>query len=472
MTQQHVHIKTRFAPSPTGLVHMGNIRTALFNDLFVKHHKGTFLLRIEDTDRERSKAEYTEQLQQDLQWLELNWQEGPGRDEGNGPYRQSARQSIYDDYYKRLEQAGNVYPCFCSEEELQLMRKVQRASGRPPRYAGTCRNLSDEQIEEKLAAGLNPTLRFAVPENEVIAFEDMVRGSMRFESNDIGDFIVRRTDGTSPFMFCSVIDDALMKVTHVLRGEDHITNTPRQLMILQALGLPEPTYGHIALIVAADGSPLSKRHGSKSVVELREQGYLPIAINNYLARLGHYYGHDNLLSLEQLAEQFKVKSLSKSPAKFNLEQLHYWQKEAVLHADMECLDEWLKDVVADRVPLEHRRTFLDAVHANILFPEDAKLWVAVFFGSLAAFDDEQREMLKEAGAEYFSEALNAYQQHGEDVKSITNHLKEKLGLKGKALFMPLRVALTGQQHGPELVKVMTLLSDDTIRERLQNAKDL
>ena len=472
MTDIECNVKTRFAPSPTGLVHVGNIRTALFNALYAKHRDGTFLLRIEDTDQERSREEYMHQLEQDMLWLNLDWQEGPNHDCGNGPYRQSNRQSIYDDYYTRLEQAGGAYPCFCTEEELKLMRKVQLASGRPPRYAGTCKNLSDDQIKEKCAAGIKPTLRFSVPENEVIEFNDMVRGEMKFESNDIGDFIIRRADGTSPFMFCSVIDDALMGVTHVLRGEDHITNTPRQLMIVAALGLEAATYGHISLITAHDGSPLSKRHGSKSIKELNEKGYLPLAINNYLARLGHHYSQEEVMTFDELAAHFKVESLSKSPAKFNDEQLLFWQKECVAKLDNVQLKIWLEAVLVDLVPSEQMDAFLEFVKANITFPEDAKHWAEVIFSDLPEIDSHSKKILSDAGSEYFQQAQQAYAKYGSDVKAITNHLKEALGVKGKALFMPLRVAITGQEHGPELAKLVAMMSEQKINSRLLAAQEI
>ena len=273
-------VKARFCPSPTGLIHLGNARTALFSALFAKKMDGVFLLRIEDTDRERSKQEYADILMQDLKWMGLEWQEGPDHDCGAGPYYQAQRQFIYDDYYERLEVAGMAYPCFCSEEELALARKIQRASGKPPRYPGTCRKLSDEQIAVKLSQGCQPTLRFKVLDDEWVEYEDFVRGKQKFNSNDIGDFIIRRGDGTSPFMYVNAIDDSLMGVTHVMRGEDHITNTPRQLMILAALGLRAPQYGHISLITGQDGSPLSKRNGSRSIEALRLEGYLPEAVIN------------------------------------------------------------------------------------------------------------------------------------------------------------------------------------------------
>lgn len=210
-------------------MHLGNVRTALFNDLLAKNLKGVFLLRIEDTDRERSEQRYSETLMHDLKWLGLIWDEGPEKEAGAGPYYQSQRQKFYDEYYQQLEGSERAYPCFCSEEELALMRKVQRSAGKPPRYAGTCRALTSTQIKEKLDQKIKPTLRFRVPDHEVVEFEDMVHGLQRFQTDDIGDFIIRRMDGTPPFLYCNAIDDALMRVTHVLRGEDHLANTPVKL---------------------------------------------------------------------------------------------------------------------------------------------------------------------------------------------------------------------------------------------------
>lgn len=463
-------LKTRFCPSPTGLLHMGNVRTALFNYLFAESQKGTFLLRIEDTDIERSRSEFTDALQRDLHWLGLEWQEGPGVDQGHGPYHQSKRQAIYDDYYQRLEEADEAYPCFCTSEQLALSRKVQRAAGKPPRYPGTCRKLTDEQIQEKLEQGLRPTLRFEVPQNEVIEFQDLVRGEQKFQSDDIGDFIIRRANGTSPFMFCNAIDDALMGVTHILRGEDHLTNTPRQIMILQALGLPIPTYGHIALIVAPDGSPLSKRHGSRSVEELREAGYLPLGVINYLARLGHYYDKEALMTLTELAENFKLKSLSKSPAKFNPKQLNFWQKQAVERLTEQELWEWLDESLRNKIPNEKRQLFLETIKPNIQFPKEASYWFDVCFKELIDIDDNGKKLLQKADKAYFSEALSALEQYNGDPKKIIEQLKVKLDLKGKALYQPLRIALTGTEHGPELNKLFELIEFQWIKQRLEEAK--
>jgi len=462
-------IKTRFCPSPTGLMHLGNVRTALFNDLLAKSANGQFLLRIEDTDRERSDERYTKALMEDLVWLGLNWQEGPQHDQGNGPYHQSERQSIYNDYYQRLVTADYAYPCFCSEEELALQRKIQRSAGRPPRYPETCRNLTAEQRDEKISQGIKPTLRFSVPKNETIAFDYLVRGHQQFDSNDIGDFIIRRADGTPPFLFCNAIDDALMGVTHALRGEDHITNTPRQLMVLKALGLQGPIYGHIALIVGNDGSPLSKRHGSRSIEALRKDGYLASAIVNYIARLGHYYGHDDLLSLQRLAEQFCIESLAKSPAKFNVEQLLYWQKHAVAKLDDRGFWLWIGEDLQKRVPKTLSELFVATVKPNVQFPKDVAHWIDLLFSADFELNSEQRALFNGVSPGYFKEAVSFIASHGCCYSALIAHLKSTLNIKGKALFMPLRIALTGESHGPELEKILKILGEDEVKRRLSHA---
>jgi glutamyl-tRNA synthetase len=463
-------VKSRFAPSPTGLIHLGNARTALFSFLFAAHHQGTFLLRIEDTDAERSKVEYDIAVQRDLHWLGLDWQEGPGADESHGPYHQSKRQAIYDTYYEKLIAAGVAYPCFCSEAQLTLMRKVQRAAGKPPRYAGTCRTLTPEDIEKKLAAGMQPTLRFRIPDNEVVSFNDLVRGEQRFNTNDIGDFIIRRANGTPPFMYCSVIDDALMQVTHVLRGEDHLTNTPRQILILQALQLTAPHYGHISLIVGPDGSPLSKRHGSRSIAQLHEQGYLAQALINYLARLGHYYEQDLFMTVAELAAAFKVENLSKSPAKFNQQQLDFWQKQAVEKLSAEQFWQWAGDDVKQSIVAKHRDLFMEAIKPNVLFPSDVAHWVQVCFSDTLAFIEEQKMLLAQVDNNYFDQALIAVDKFGEDLKAVMAHLQQQLNLKGKPLYQPIRVALTGHEHGPELAKLWLLMDKEIVKKRLQAAK--
>lgn len=466
-------VKTRFCPSPTGLVHLGNIRTALFNALFVRAHHGIFLLRIEDTDKERSKEKYTNWLQEDLTWLGLKWDEGPNVGGDNGPYHQSERQAIYDKYYAQLEKSGLAYPCFCSEEQLELSRKIQRSQGKPPRYAGTCRNLTKEEVEEKLAQGEKATLRFKVDEAATITFNDLVKGEQTFYGRDIGDFIIRRTDGTPPFMYCNAIDDAMMKVTNVFRGDDHLTNTPRQIMMLQALDLSVPQYGHISLIVGNDGAPLSKRTGSRSVQQLRAEGFLPIAINNYLARLGHHFEDESkLMTLDELAAGFKVESLGSAPARYDESQLLHWQKTAVLSLNADEFWDWLGEMVQHIVPKDRREQFVETVHPNVVFPVDAKNWAEIFFSDNLEFNDENIATLREAGESFFTTALEAIEQRGIDVKAITQMLKEKCNVKGKQLFMPLRLAATGQLHGPELPQVFSLLGKEKLKARLAQVLEL
>lgn len=460
--------KTRFAPSPTGYVHIGNVRTALLNALLARHDKGIFLLRIEDTDQSRSEDEYTKQLQQDLLWLGLPWQEGPEVGGAYAPYFQSQRQAIYAKYYRQLEALGQVYPCFCTDQELAIARKIQLSAGKPPRYQGTCRNLTAEQINQKITQGVKPTLRFRVPDNQVIEFTDFVRGQQRFQSSEIGDFVIRRGDGSAAFFFCNAIDDAEMQVTHVLRGEDHLTNTPRQLMILQVLNLPAPQYGHMALIVGHDGAPLSKRHGSRSIKELKQLGFLPQAIVNYLARLGHYYSDNDFMDFDRLAAGFSLNALGSAPAHYDQAQLLYWQKQAVQYMDENALWNWLSAEVQQLIPAASKDLFVKTVKTNITFPTDALHWGKIFFGDLH-YSDEAKAILMQTDKQFFTTAVSALANTGADYKALSNAISQSLNVKGKALFQPLRVALTGELHGPEMAHVIELLGKDKIHARLNAA---
>ena len=467
-------MKTRFCPSPTGLIHLGNARTALFNALLAKHAQGTFLLRIEDTDMERSKNEFTQALMRDLCWIQAKWDEGPDIGGQYGPYWQSEREAIYNRYYKKLESMDLAYPCFCSEEQLKLSRKVQRASGQAPRYTGTCAHLSETEIKAKIAQGLKPSLRFRVPKNTMIEFDDLVKGKQKFNSDDIGDFIIRRSTDAPSFMFANAIDDSMMQVTHAIRGEDHLTNTPRQLMILQALEMPAPQYGHASLILGHDNSPFSKRHGSKSLQELREDGWLYEAIINYLARLGHYYADNDFMSLNQLAEKFSLEHLSRSPAKFDPQQMLYWQKEAINRISNAQFWQWLKEhaINTNAIPTTLHDTFITAIKPNTIFPQDTAHWIDIIFNDTLLFNENATTKIKAAGKQFFTTAIVAAQRFGSDTKAITEYIKAQCEVKGKALFMPLRFALTGEQHGPELAPLGKLLGAEKILQRLTHARDL
>lgn len=448
-------------------MHLGNARTALFSWLLARRYGGTFLLRIEDTDRDRHQPEAEVAFIEDLRWLGLSWDEGPDMQGLAGPYRQSERSHIYVALYGRLAEAGLTYPCFCSPEALAVQRKTQLAAGNPPRYAGTCAKLSEAQVEEKLNQGLTPTMRFRVPPGRQILFNDIVHGPQRYSSDDIGDFIIRRADGTASFFFSNAVDDALMAVTHVIRGEDHLANTPRQLLLLESLGYRPPEYGHVSLIVGSDGAPLSKRHGSASVEDLRARGVLPGAVVNMLARLGHYYESGHYMPLEALAQSFETRHLGTAPAHFDERQLEHWQREAVLNADEHILVNWLQGALPSHLDDRARRQFVHAVRGNVLYPADADTWARIVYTDDMPVTGEALAVLRAADKGLFVAAVTAASEAGGDYAAFVARLKTLTPAKGKALFQPLRAALTGRLDGPELASLFALLGADRIRRRLE-----
>jgi nondiscriminating glutamyl-tRNA synthetase len=460
------HAVTRFAPSPTGELHLGNARTALFNFLLARASGGRFLLRIEDTDLERSHDDFVASLSDDLRWLGLDWDAGPDREDERGPYRQSRRGELYARFFADLETRGVVYPCFCSTLELEVSRRAQLASGRPPRYAGTCRSLPAAEQARRRAEGTPATTRFRVPAGRRIEFDDFVHGPQSFQSDDIGDFIVRRADGSAAFFFCNAVDDATMGVSHVLRGEDHLANTPRQILILEALGLAVPAYGHVSLLVGADGAPLSKRHGATSVREYRERGYSPRALVNHLFRLGHSTPEHGLLDPDAMTRAFDARHLGRAPARFDEAQLRVWQKEAVQAMSPDQALEWLRPVLPGSLGGGAARAFIEAVRPNIVLPEDAALWAEIVFGDPPALVTEDERHVRDAGPAYFSAAAHAASQHAGDLAGIAAAVKAATGRKGAALYMPLRVALTGRAHGPELAPLVRAMTPEQTRRRL------
>ncbi len=451
---------TRFAPSPTGSLHLGNARTAFFSHLWARKTGGRFILRIEDTDVERSLARFRNELMADMRWLGLDWDEGPDTGGPSAPYAQSERGEFYQSLFARLEAQGQAYPCYCTADELELSRKLQRVSGKPPRYAGTCRNLTAPQRAEQEARGRKPTLRFAVPGDRIVEFTDAVHGPQRFESGDIGDFIIRREDGTSAFFFCNAVDDSVMGVTQVLRGDDHLTNTPRQLMLLDALGLRRPGYGHVGLLVGTDGAPLSKRHGSTSVQDFRGRGFLPAALLNQLFRLGHASDNEGWLPVADMPAHFRPEHLGRAPARFDESQLAHWQKETVERMSAAEIGAWLGcGDAAD---------FIELVRHNVVVPGDAVQWRAVIGGDLPPLGSDEQSVISAAGPGFFAAAAAAFDQSSSDLKQLTRILKERTGRKGADLFMPLRVALTGLAHGPELGPLLKLMPPQTARRRLES----
>jgi glutamyl-tRNA synthetase len=422
-------------------------------------------LRIEDTDTERSKEPFTAALMEDLQWMGLEWDCGPGRAQPGEEYHQSRRGSVYARHSATLDARGLTYPCYCTPLELDLSRKAQLAAGRPPRYAGTCRELSPEARVRKSAQGISPTTRFRVPTGRRVEFNDMVHGAQSFATDDIGDFILRRADGSAAFFFSNAIDDAEMGITHVLRGEDHLTNTPRQLLVLEALELRAPTYGHLSLLVGADGSPLSKRHGATSVREFRERGYLPTALTNHLFRLGHSSSENDVLQLDAMARAFTVKHLGRAPARFEESQLNVWQREVAHHMPLEESERWLAAETPPDIDAERRRAFIAAIRPNVVLPTDVAHWREVVFGAAPALDESSLARVREAGSQFFRAAAEAAATGGK-LDAIVNAVKAATGAKGQALWKPLRLALTGTAEGPELAPLLMAMPDSAIHDRL------
>jgi len=459
-------MRLRFAPSPTGQLHVGNARTALFNWLLANGKDGTFILRIEDTDAERSTRESEVSILEDLRWLGLDWDEGPDVEGPHGPYRQSERLHLYASYANELIGGNHAYYCFCSPQQLDAERQAMLASGRPPRYAGTCRNLTNEEARARVKAGERPVIRFRVPEGVDVSFDDLVRGDVTFSSEVIGDPVIVRSDGRPAYNFAVVVDDALMEITHVIRGEDHISNTPRQLLMYQALGFTPPQFAHLSLVMGPDHTPLSKRHGATSVMEFRERGYLPEALVNYLSLIGWSPGGDEeLLPVAELARRFNVEDVGHSAGVFDPEKLawmnrHYMKAAAPARLAGECARYFLRaGFISQRSPeaMDYLASLLPLAVGSVDRLEeitDRVRFVFAYDAATALAKPEIAAVLHEPGARGVLGALVAEITgpllDREAFRGMANRVKERSGQKGKALFHPIRVALTGEGGGPEL----------------------
>jgi len=427
------------------------------------------ILRVEDTDAERSEERHLEQLLADLRWLGVEWDEGPDVGGPHGSYRQSERGPGYADAIARLRAAGLVYPCFCTPEELALSRRAQLAAGRPPRYAGTCAALPADEVAKRIGQGRAHATRFRVPPGRVVEFDDVVHGPQRFATDDIGDFVVSRADGSAAFFLSNALDDNAMGITLVLRGDDHLANTPRQVLLLEALGLPVPRYGHLPLVLGPAGTPLSKRDGAAGLHELREQGYLPGALRNYLVRLGHACRTDDWLEAGDMAAHFDLGRSGRSAARYDEAQLRHWQREAVTHATVDELVAWLGarlDTVGDAA---RKAEFVAAVRGNLLFPADADPLVVVVCEHGVTTEDAALSAIVEAGTEFFARAADEWASSAGEFKAWTRAVGVATGRKGAALYQPLRSALTGMTHGPELAPLAALMGRERVAARLAEA---
>lgn len=450
-------VVTRFAPSPTGLLHLGNVRTALLNWLYARKHDGRFLLRFEDTDRDRSEAVFIASIQQDLQWLGLNW-------DGDVLY-QSQHHDKHQQALESLAEQGHAYRCFCSESQLNLDRKLATSRGLPPRYSGRCRELSPE--ESMLRTESEPFVwRLAIRNSEgEVVVRDKLRSDVHFACVDLDDPVVVRSDGSFTFLLPNAIDDALDGITHTMRGDDHLTNSAYQVWLLERLGYTAPVYFHHGLLLGADGSKLSKRTGSHSVQELREAGLFPEALLQAMARLGHPNISEDALDAESLANQFNAEHVSTSSVKWLDDVMWRWHARILHDLDPERLAPLLKTLFPDESD-ERLLTFASLVEGNLSRVEDAMKFTRILNGSVQP-EEDGRAILAEAGAEFLQAALDAWTAcDSADWKEWTGVVKERTGAKGKQLFLPLRIALSGATSGPEMSHVVAFLGRDGVNERL------
>ncbi len=489
-------VRVRFAPSPTGALHLGNARTALFNWRFARKMGGRFVLRIEDTDLDRSLKKFEAEQMAMLRWLGLDWDEGPNEAGERGPYRQSERRAIYHQYAQELLRAGRAYACYCTDKELEAERRAALARGRPPRYSGRCRDLSPEQKAALESEGRRPALRFKVGA-ERISFSDLIHGPVEFRAQEIGDFIIVRQTGSPAYNFACVIDDHLMDISHVIRGQDHLANTPRQMMIYRFFGWEPPLFAHHSLLVGADKAKLSKRHGATRVAQMINMGFLPEALVNYLAYIGGGLGRvaDEVMTLKELGAAFDLSRLGRAPAVFdhlklkwfNTQHLRRMAPEALIDRLMEWWRGeqgrrgpegwlWRDDLVCQNRPRLEKAAALARENATNLEEltewmailtwevadnenQDALYWPANVLAELTSLGAEGRQVLEAA-----SEML--------DQPDWLTRLPAATGLKGRRLYHPLRLALTGRDKGPQLADLVSFLTENQMRRRLKNALDL
>ena len=474
-------IRVRFAPSPTGFLHIGNARTALFNWLYAKSIKGKLILRIEDTDQERSTKEAVDMAIKSLKWLGIDWDEGPEVGGNYGPYFQSERLDIYKKYTEKLMEEGKAYYCFCTSEELEKKSNMQKTLNQPIIYDGKCKDIPLEEAKRRVANGEPAKIRFRVPKNQQIVFEDFVRGVVKTNSDEIGDIIIVRENGFPTYNYAVVIDDMLMKISHVIRGDDHISNTPKQILIYEALGAEVPRFAHTSSILGNDRKKLSKRHGAATLMEYKDEGFLPQAMRNFLALLGWTHPEDmENMNDEDMIKAFTLDRFSKSPAIFDTAKLRHLNAWHIKNLDLDEATElflpyliqggFLKENYTEE---EHAwaKKLISVIRHNCVVLSDIVKYVPVFFENDFELTDEMKEIVNKEESKKLLQFIktnieNANEITDQYMKDLIKQAQKETGLKGPNLYHPIRYVITGSSAGTELSHICELLGKENILYRL------
>ncbi|MFI5346617.1 MAG: glutamate--tRNA ligase [Elusimicrobiota bacterium] len=476
-------VRTRFAPSPTGFLHIGGARTTLYNWLFARRHGGDFILRIEDTDEVRSTPESVTAILDSIKWLGLNWDEGPldeKTDKGpHSPYYQMQRVAIYRKFLDQLVAEGKSYRCYCTKEELDEMRRIAQLEKRPPRYDGRCRSLTDAQRAAQDAAGKKFSIRFKMPVEGATIVDDKIRGMVSFENKLLQDFVIWKTTDGPTYNFCCVIDDHLMEMTHVIRGDEHLSNTPSQVQIYYALGWKPPVFAHLSMIMGSDGSKLSKRHGATSVLEYRDQGYLPHTMRNYLALLGWSNSESQqLFTDEDLIAKFDLEGCQKSPATFDTVKLQWMNGEYIRQTPVDQLVELAKPFLEKAglvgLPGPDLKRVIALEQEKFKLLSEIPTLIEFFYKPVEIAPKAMEKVLKAPGAKQIlldlAEALKDFAPfEDKPLEARIRKFVEEKGVKAGQVFHPLRVALTGRQEGPTLFLMVEIMGRDQVVARLKDA---
>lgn len=480
--------RVRFAPSPTGYLHIGGARTALFNWLFARKTGGTFILRIEDTDQDRSRDDLVQPLLDSMRWLGLNWDEGPEVGGEYGPYFQSQRRSLHVEAAQRLVDEGKAYRCYCTQEELAQMRQEARERGQVFRYTGRCRHLTPEEIAQREEQGLPYVIRVVGPSPDgEITVNDLIHGPVTFANTELDDFIIMKSDGSPTYNFACVVDDYSMAISHVLRAEEHLSNTPRQLYLYELLGYQPPAFGHVPMVLAPDRAKLSKRHGAVAVEEFRQAGYLPEAILNYIALLGWSPGDDReIMSISEMIDAFSLERISRTPAIYDVEKMTWMNGQHLRAADLDrifamALPKFQEAsyVAAEPTPeeLDYARAVVDSVRSRVRTVDEIVDAATYFFKDVDEYDPAgvKKRFAKPGVAGLLRKAAQVLAEvepfDEQTTEAAYRQLCEELGIGTGALFHPTRLALSGRTMGPSLFEIIALLGRDRCVERLNRAAD-